>query len=328
MVLAHVLLDTLFMKLLSRSSALCSVLLLATSALPSVARADGEKESKKEQAAEVPPLSLSLGDFGSDTPVERTDMPTRGVLSFVVDDNGKCFAPMEHWEQYNFPFKAKRWGKYSVRLTYTLRSSTLGVMFKIGDSQLKKTITSSDGPDKRAYLGDVYLPESGDQFMALYTPAGVGWTTFTLKEIALVPAREGEEIKQESDGTVNLLAKDATTWSENMRYEPKPEKNCLGFWSDPLDFAEWEIKVDKPGRYQVIVHQGSKSGGSDVAVTFCGQELKFKVQDTGDFHKHAPVTVGEVKIDKPGVYHLAVKPEKKNGGAIMDIEKLVLAPLS
>jgi hypothetical protein len=315
------------MKLAPRTLALCSAL-LAISALSSSARAEDEKDSKKDAPAGQAPLSVSLGDFGSDTPVERTDMPTRGVISFAVDENGKCFAPMEHWEQYNFPFKAKRWGKYSVRITYTLKSSTLGIMFKIGDSQLKKTLTSSDGPPKKAYLGDVYLPEAGEQFMALYTPAGVGWTTFNLREIALVPAPEGAEIKQEADGTVNLLAKDATTWSENMRYEPKPEKNCLGFWSDPQDFAEWEMKVDKPGRYQVIIHQGSKSGGSDVAVTCCGQELKFKVKDTGDFHKLAPVTVGEVKIDKPGTYRLAVKPEKKNGGAIMDIQKVVLAPLS
>jgi len=31
---------------------------------------------------------------------------------------------------------------------------------------------------------------------------------------------------------------------------------------------------------------------------------------------------------KPGTYRLAVKPAKKNGGAIMDIQKVVLAPLS
>jgi hypothetical protein len=315
---------------LHRTPALVCATLLALSTLPQGTRAEDEAKAKEKPEAateELPPIP-SLGDFGSDAPVERSDMPTRGVIKFPVDEKGACFAPMEHWEQYNFPFKAKRWGKYSVRITYTLRNSTLGVMFKLGDTQLKKTLTNSDGLQKKAYLGEVYLSDAGDQFMAVYTPNGVGWTSFVLHEVSLVPAPEGTEIKQESDGTLNLLAKDATTWSENMRYEPKPEKNCLGFWSDPQDFAEWEIKVDKPGKYQVTVHQGSKAGGSEIAVQLGDQTLNFKVKDTGDFHKLTPVTVGEVKIDKPGTYRLAVKPQKKNGGAIMDVQKVVLAPMS
>jgi hypothetical protein len=324
------------MMLLHRPSTpvFCAAL-LALSTLPFSVRAEENDKPKDKSEApaatteEAPlPTIPSLGDFGSDAPVERADMPTRGVISFAVDEKGSCFAPMEHWEQYNFPFKAKRWGKYAVRITYSLRNSTLGVLFKLGETQLKKTLTNSDGAVKKAYLGEVYLAAPGDQFMAVYTPNGVGFGSFVLHEVSLVPAPEGAEIKQDADGTVNLLAKDATTWSENMRYEPKPEKNCLGFWSDPQDFAEWEIRVDKPGKYQVTVHQGSKTGGSEVAVLLGEQELKFKVKDTGDFHKHTGVMVGEVKIDKPGTYRLAVKPQNKNGGAIMDVEKIVLAPLS
>jgi hypothetical protein len=313
------------MKPAFRLSALLAASFFAASAPAPEAWAEDAPVPNPADAVAVP---ATLGEFGSDAPVERTDMPSRGVITFAVNQDDGHFAPMEHWEQYNFPFKAKRWGKYAVRVTYTLRSSTLGVMFKLGDSQVKKMLTCSDGVPKKAYLGEVYLPEAGDKFMALFTPGGVGWTTFVLHDISLVPAPEGKEVKQDADGTLNLLARDATTWSENMRYEPKPEKNCLGFWSDPADFAEWELKVDKPGTYQVTVHQGSKIGGSEIAVTLGEQHLKFTVKDTGDFHKLAPVTVGEVKIDKPGTYRLAVKPQKKNGGAIMDVQKIVLAPLS
>ncbi len=269
-----------------------------------------------------------LGDFGSDEPVERPDLPSRGIIKFKVEEGDKAFAAKEHWEEYNFPFKAKRWGKYAVRITYTLKSSALGVQFKFGENQFKKQISGSNGAPKNAWLGDIYIPASGDQTMALFTPNNVAWESFVLQEVALVPAPEGEKIKQAEDGTVQLLAKDATTWSENLRYEPKPEKNCLGFWTDPKDFAEWELKMDKPGKYQVVVHQGSSTGGSEIAVQFGEQQLKFTVQNTGDFHKHTPVTVGEITVDKPGTYHLAVKPQNKHGGAIMDIGKVVLTPVS
>ncbi len=282
----------------------------------------------KSEEASADIASSALADFGSEAPIERADLPSRGILHFKLEDKNKTFAQGEHWEQYNFPFKSQRWGKYAVRITYLLKSSSLGVQFKFGEERLKKTLTSTAGQTKNAWLGEIYIPEAGDQLMALYTPNGVAWSTFELFEISLVPAAEGVEVKQAGDGSVELLAKDATTWSENMRFEPKPEKNCLGFWTMAEDFAEWEIKVDKPGKYQVTVHQGSSTGGSEIAVQFANQNLQFTVKNTGDFHKPEPVAVGQVKVDKPGTYHLAIKPQKKNGGAIMDVQKVVLKPVS
>lgn len=269
-----------------------------------------------------------LGEFGSGEPVERADLPDRGVMTFKVSQDQSVFAPMEHWEQYNFPFQSKRWGRYSVRVSYSLKSSTLGVQFKFGETRIKKQLLNTGGATRRMYLGEIYIPQGGDQFMALYTPNGVGWSTFILSEVALIPAQEGEEVKPADDGTVHLLAKDATTWSENLRYEPKPEKNCLGYWTEKEDFAEWEFTVDKAGKYQVTVHQGCAGGGSEVAVQFGEQSLKFTVQDTGGFQNWTPVNVGELEIKEPGTYRLAVKPQSKAGKAIMDVQKIILAPVS
>ncbi len=267
-----------------------------------------------------------FGEFGSSEPLERKDLPDRGILAFPVLQD-KHFTNAAHWEQYNFPFTTKRWGKYAVRLTYELKTSSLGVQFKFGEDRLKKQLTNTNGTERSVYLGEIYIPTAGDHFMGLYTPQSVGFIQFFPKSIDLVPAAEGGEVAQAGDGTVALLAKDATTWSENMRYEPKPEKNCLGFWSDEKDFAEWEFKVEKPGKYKVTVHQGSATGGSEVAVHVGGEQFKFTVQNTGDFHKFSEVPVGELDL-KPGTYRLAVKPQSKNGGAIMDVQKVVLAPVS
>lgn len=275
--------------------------------------------------------SDGFGEFGSSEPIPRKDEPERGVLRFAVD--AQSLTPGEHWEQYNFPFKAKRWGKYQVRLSYTMTAASLGVQFIFGkgtanEVTLKKLLASTGGAKHQASFGEIYIPAAGEQFFAVFTPQGAGFSSFVLQEIALVPTSEGADVKPAGDGSFELLAKNATTWSENMRYEPKPEKNCLGFWSDAQDFAEWEIKVEKPGKYKVNVHQGSATGGSEVAVQLGGQQLNFTVQNTGDFHKIAEVSAGEVEIKEPGIYHLSVKPQKKNGGAIMDVQKIVLVPVS
>ncbi len=308
---------------------------------PEEMKKDGEKEEPP-----VDPLAAAeallkaeaesgLGDFGSAEPVERKDLPDRGIVKFNVDENKAVFTPMPHWEQYNIPMETKRWGRYRVRLTYSLKAPTLGVQVKIAGSSpetggaLKKPIPGSSGARRSTYLGEIYVKEAGPLFVALYTPGGVGFASFYLHEIALVPAPEHEDVVASSgDGSLELLAKQATTWSENMRYEPKPEKNCLGFWTEKDDFAEWEFTVSKPGKYAVTVHQGcGAGGGSKVAVTLGEQKLNFTVKDTGGFQKWAPVKAGELDIAQPGTYRLMVKPETKSGKAIMDVQKVVLAPV-
>ncbi len=295
-----------------------------------------EKEKEKAKAAaetEAPPAEevfIGIGDFGSPEPVERTDLPDRGILKFELTDRDKVFVPAEHWEQYNFAFKAVRPGRYQVRANYILKSSALTVQFKLGEQRLKKQLPHTAGLDAHNYLGEVTIDKPGDQIMVLYTPNGVGWAVFELLDISLIPAPEsGDGPKADEAGALNLLAKDAITWSEHMRYEPKPEKNCLGYWTEKEDFAEWEFTVEKSGKYQVTVHQGcGAGGGSEVAVLLSDQELKFKVEDTGGFQKWKPVVVGELKIEKPGTYRLAVKPQTKSGKAIMDVQKVVLSPVS
>lgn len=299
-----------------------------------------EEEAPKDPLAEADALlkahaETGIGDFGSTEPLMRKDMPERGIVAFNVDENKAVFSPMAHWEQYNIPMETKRWGRYKVRVTYSLKAPALGVQVKVAGSSaesggtLKKQIKGTSGAKDSTFVGDVYVKEAGPLFVALYTPGGMGFSNFYLHEVALVPAPESEdELAPAENGSLELLAKDATTWSENMRYEPKAEKNCLGFWTEKDDFAEWEFTVTKPGKYAVTVHQGcGAGGGSKVAVLLGEQKLNFTVKDTGGFQKWAPVKAGEVTITEPGTYRLAVKPETKNGKAIMDVQKVVLEPV-
>jgi hypothetical protein len=114
-----------------------------------------------------------------------------------------------------------------------------------------------------------------------------------------------------------------------MRYEAKPEKNCLGYWTDPDDFAEWEFEVKKPGRYQVIVTQGcgAVNGGSEVAVKLGSSEAKFKVQDSGGFQNWKDVPVGELEVKAPGTQRLVIDPVNKVKAAVLDVQKVVLKPV-
>ena len=129
-----------------------------------------------------------------------------------------------------------------------------------------------------------------------------------------------------AQGDVRLLAKDAQVHGEKMHYEAQPQKNTLGFWTKPEDWASWDFDVAKAGKYEVEVLQGCVGGGSEVAVEVAGQTLKFTVEGTGHFQNFIARTIGVVELPA-GRQTLAVKPQTKQGAAVMDLRRVVLRPV-
>ena len=107
---------------------------------------------------------------------------------------------------------------------------------------------------------------------------------------------------QAENGTIVLRAKTARIHGIQLRYEPLPHKNTLGFWTRKDDSASWEFTVTKPGTFAVEVLQGcgKGSGGAEVDVAVGGKRSTFTVEDTGGFQNFKPRTIGTVTIDKPG----------------------------
>ena len=129
-----------------------------------------------------------------------------------------------------------------------------------------------------------------------------------------------------ASGDIRLHAKDATVHGTQARYEEASYKNVIGFWTTPEDWASWDFEVAKAGRYEVEVQQGCSGGGSEVAVELAGQTLTFTVENTGHFQNMIARTIGEVDLPA-GKQSLAVKPQTKKGGAVMDLRRVVLRPV-
>jgi arylsulfatase A len=135
---------------------------------------------------------------------------------------------------------------------------------------------------------------------------------------------------QSREGVVTLPARMAEVHGVQLRYEPLPHKNTLGFWTRADDWAAWEFMLTKPGAFAVEVLQGcgKGQGGSEIEVSLDGQALTFTVEDTGHFQNFKARTIGRVKLDKAGRYTLAVKVKKKAAGAVMDLRAVTLKPVS
>ncbi len=142
-------------------------------------------------------------------------------------------------------------------------------------------------------------------------------------------------VHQMGGGSVILHACRATVTGEKLRYEPQPHKNTLGFWVNQADWAAWSLEIDKPGTFEVEITQGCGTGhgGSEVELTLEAakdgkpQTIPFVVEDTGGFQNWKKRVIGRVTVEKGGSYTLSVKPKMKKGGAVMDLQRVKLAPV-
>jgi hypothetical protein len=134
---------------------------------------------------------------------------------------------------------------------------------------------------------------------------------------------------QAKDGNILLHARTAEVHGIQLRFEPVPHKNTLGYWTRAEDWASWEFTLSQPGKFTVEVLQGcgKGQGGSEVELSVAGQSLRFTVEDTGGFQNFKSREIGTLTLEKAGRYSLEVKPIRKAGAAVMDLRSVTLKPV-
>jgi hypothetical protein len=229
-------------------------------------------------------------------------------------------------------YKPTRWGMYDVELTYSAEGGDgTEVEVELAGKTLtgKRPSTGSWYRYRTLPLGRFYLAKAEPFVVRAGCKRMTGAAVMNLKALTLRPAPEGGPVAQDAAGLVTLHARDAITHSVMLRYEPATNKNCLGYWVNPADWAEWEFEVTRPGSFAVEVFQGCGAGmgGSEVEVEVGGRKFKFVVEDTGHFQHFIPRELGQVTFPRVGSYSLAIRPARKQAAAVMDIQQVKLRPV-
>ena len=154
--------------------------------------------------------------------------------------------------------------------------------------------------------------------------------------LPLVP----QPVEPSANGSYDLPAHQALVYGKKICYEPTPGKNTIGYWVNPSDWAQWQLRVDEPGTFEVEILQGcgEGQGGSSVAVHLvpayptvsefenpaAASKLQFAVKDTGHFQNFQWRSIGKLTAGHDGFYVLQLKPMKKAKNAIMDCRAMRL----
>jgi hypothetical protein len=154
------------------------------------------------------------------------------------------------------------------------------------------------------------------------------FAVLVLKVMFAVAADIPKANEQRADGSIVLLATNAVTHGKQIRYEPQPHKNTIGYWTKADDWVSWDFLVTKPGTFSATLTQacGKGSGGSEVAFSIGDQTIKDIVPDTGAFTNWVERTIGTFNLSTAGTYTITVKPVKKPGLAVMDLRAITLRP--
>lgn len=140
---------------------------------------------------------------------------------------------------------------------------------------------------------------------------------------------DGSEVIQGTkDGVIFLPAKLAKTSGDNLRYEPQPHKNTVGYWSNVNATAEWRLSAPQMGSFEVDILQGCGSGhgGSTVEIQIGKESRTFVVEETGHFQNFIWRTIGTVDLNTNETITLKLTPKSKPGGAVMDVRAVRLSP--
>ena len=90
------------------------------------------------------------------------------------------------------------------------------------------------------------------------------------------------------------------------------------------DWAEWQLEVRQPGRFDVTASVASL-GNADLEITVGPRTLRVRFPKTGDYAKFQTISAGRLELARPGKIKLQVKPVQE-GWQPVNLKFIKLVP--
>ena len=114
-------------------------------------------------------------------------------------------------------------------------------------------------------------------------------------------------LAQDSDGSVVLPAAEARLHGGQLQYEAGAGHDNLGYWTDSHDWADWEVTLTKPGRFEVSAEVAALER-APFEVAWTDRTAAGVAPATGDYANYKLAKLGILEITSPGKVTIAVRP--------------------
>ncbi len=229
------------------------------------------------------------------------------------------------------PFKRLSWGRCTKKLAPDGATLYLHVFNWPADGKL--LVPGLKNTAQRAYL----LTDSSQKPLAMQGSAD--GLTLAVPAAAPDPISstivlqvkgpldiEQAGLAQDYDGSLVLPAGEARLHGKQIKYESGHQRDNLGVWTNPADWADWEFKVTKPGRFEVSAEIASLEKAS-LEISVGNSNTSGAAAPTGDFGKFKVAKFGVIEITSDGKATLAVRPIKE-GWHPLNLKAIRLKPVA
>ena len=140
------------------------------------------------------------------------------------------------------------------------------------------------------------------------------------------PEIETVPIVQKHDGSLPLPAVAANLHGTTFKYESGGPLDDIGYWTNPDDWADWELNIKQPGKFKIVASIAAPALTS-FELSVAGQTFHFSTPVTADYVTFATTNLGMVDIPATGKITLAVHPIK-DGWQPMNLKSIELTTVA
>jgi alpha-L-fucosidase len=228
------------------------------------------------------------------------------------------------------PFKRLPWGRCTKKLTASGATLYLHVFEWPSDSKL--LVPGLKNKVEKAYLltdkHHVLEAQNNSDGVTLRVPATAPDTVSSTIVLKINGPLEIDQpiLGQEADGSVILPASEARVHGDELKYESSRQRDNLGFWFNPADWADWEFAITKPGRFELAAEIAAPAAAS-IEVDLKDQKLKGSVPVTGDYTKYEWTNLGSIDVQSAGKVALSLRGVQE-GWHPVNVKAIRLRPVS
>jgi hypothetical protein len=149
-----------------------------------------------------------------------------------------------------------------------------------------------------------------------------------IDKVAVPQVMASPGLSQSADETIALKAAEAEIHGSTAKVEERGSEPNVGYWTDAHDFVQWTVNVTHPHKFAVKLTYACNPGseGSDYEIVADDQTLSGTVAATKSWDDFVTVTVGSLNLTKTGPVKIIVRPLKKPGEAVMNLQSIALVP--
>jgi hypothetical protein len=127
------------------------------------------------------------------------------------------------------------------------------------------------------------------------------------------------------DAPILLTAAEA-----KLQGELKLEGKNIGFWSGVKDTAQWTVRFDKPGTFDVTLDYALdlRRGTNEFILEIGDQKLSGPLSSTKNWKNYTNLKAGTIAVAAAGTFTVTIRPARKPSGGLMNLRTMTLTPIA